>query len=107
MTQPVKDINGNVVREAWQYWPKVDVTITAGDSVVKSKQATLQALQALTQAQITPDNWKLYAAQLDLLDIPGKQDIVKDWRRRFAMQTTPQVPMAMPIAEGIPGGGLV
>jgi len=106
MTQPVKDINGNVVREAWQYWPKVDVTITAGDSVVKSKQATLQALQALTQAQITPDNWKLYAAQLDLLDIPGKQDIVEDWRQRFAMPTTPQMPMAMPIAQGIPGGGM-
>lgn len=99
MTEPVKDINGVVVREAWQYWPKVDVTITAGDSVVKSKQATLQALQALTQAQITPDNWKLYAAQLDLLDIPGKQEIIEDWNARFSMQM-----MADPYAMG--GGGI-
>lgn len=83
MAPEVKDLQGVVVREPWQYWPKVDVTITAGDSVVKGKQATLQALQALTQAQITPENWKLYAAQLELLDIPGKQEIIEGWKNRY------------------------
>lgn len=49
------DLTGKVVREKWTYYPRVDVTITAGDSVVKGKQATLQALQALTASQITPE----------------------------------------------------
>lgn len=92
----VHDLEGNVVRDSWQYWPKVDVTITAGDSVVKGKQATLQALQALTQANITPENWKLYAAQLDLLDIPDKQEIIEGWRNRFEVQNNVLTPGMMP-----------
>ena len=80
----IRDLNGQVVRESWTYWPRVDVTVTAGDSLVRGKQATLQALQALTQAQITAENWKLFAAQLDVLDIPGKQDIIADWEARFS-----------------------
>lgn len=94
---PVLDMNGETVREEWTYWPRVDVTITAGDSVVKGKQATLEALQVLTQSQITADNWKLFAAQLDILDVPGKQDIIAEWREKF---TQP----AMPAAGGQPGG---
>ena len=94
----VRDMDGNVVRESWTYWPRVDVTITAGDSVIQGKQATLQALQGLTQAQITAENWRLFAAQLDVLDIPGKQDIVAEWEQRFT-----QPPMQPP-AEG---GGMV
>ena len=107
----VYDLEGNVVREPWTYWPKVDVTITASDSVAKSKAQTLQTLQALTQSQITADNWRLFAAQLDLLDIPGRQEIVRDWEQRFAMQ--PMMPedqlagggdTGTPIAQqGIPG----
>jgi hypothetical protein len=79
----VLDLNGEVVRESWTYWPKVDVTITASDSVTKSKAQTLQVLQALTQAQVTPENWRLFAAQLDLLDIPGKQEIIDQWQQQF------------------------
>ena len=85
----VRDMDGNVVRESWTYWPRVDVTITAGDSVVRGKQATLQALQALTQSQITAENWRLFAAQLNVLDIPGKQDIIEEWRRRFELGALP------------------
>ena len=95
----VTDLNGNVVREAWSYWPRVDVTITAGDSVIKGKQATLQALQALTVANITPDNWRLYKAQLDILDIPGKQEIIGEWEKRFPAPTEPGTEM-----PGMPGG---
>jgi len=103
----VKDLEGNVVREAWQYWPKVDVTITAGDSVVKGKQATLQALTALTQSQITAENWRLYAAQLDLLDIPGKQEIIDEWKTRFEQQMMLQTMQSgvagMPMIQQTPG----
>ena len=79
----VYDMEGNVVREAWDYYPKVDVTLTAGDSVVKGKQATLSALAQLSQAAVTAENWRLYAAQLEILDIPDKQGIIDYWRRRF------------------------
>lgn len=113
----VRNLRGEVVRDPWQYWPRVDVTITAGDSVVKGKQATLQALQALTQSQITPENWKLYAAQLDLLDIPNKQEIIDEWKTRFDQQAQlQQMQMAMqqmgvpqtPAAQmSLPGGGRI
>jgi len=98
----VRDLNGDVVRESWTYWPRVDVTITAGDGVIRSKQATLQALQSLTQAQITADNWKLFAAQLDILDIPGKQEIVREWEEKFA---APMMPGRE--AGAVSGGGAV
>ena len=90
MPELVDPMSGKTVRESWTYYPKVDVTITAGDSVVKGKQATLQALQGLTASQITAENWKLFAAQLDVLDIPNKQEIVEDWRKRFEQQETMQ-----------------
>lgn len=108
----VRDLSGEIVRESWTYWPKVDVTITASDSVTKSKAQTLQVLQALTQAQVTPENWRLFAAQLDLLDIPGKQEIIDQWQQQFnnpMMGATGGMPTqggapAMPGApEQIPG----
>ena len=88
----VTDPAGNVVREEWKYFPRVDVTITAGDSVAHGKAQTLQTLQALTQSQITAENWRLFAAQLDLMNLPGKQDIIDEWQRRF--ETTIQTPSA-------------
>lgn len=81
----VLDAAGNVVREEWQYFPRVDVTITAGDSIAHGKAQTLQALQALTQSQITAENWKLFAAQLELIDLPGKQEIINEWQQKFAV----------------------
>lgn len=81
----VRDLQGNVVRPSWTYWPRVDVTISAGDSLVRGKESTLQALQALTAAPVTAENWKLFAAQLEVLDLPGKQDIIADWERRFGL----------------------
>ena len=102
-TPAVYDLEtGELVREPWEYWPKVDVTVTASDSVVKGKQATLQALSALTKAAITAENWKLYAAQLEILDIPEKDDIIDDWRRRFE---SPPAPGMAPNAGPILGGG--
>ena len=86
----VLDAAGNVVREEWQYFPRVDVTITAGDSIAHGKAQTLQALQALTQSQITAENWKLFAAQLELIDLPGKQEIINEWQQKFAVPAMPE-----------------
>ena len=91
MTEAVYDEMGNVVREPWEYFPKVDVVLTAGDSVVKGKQATLSALAQLCQANITADNWQLYEAQLEILDIPEKDKIVDLWRQKFGSSVSPQL----------------
>ena len=113
----VSDLAGNIVREEWTYFPKVDVTITAGDSIAHGKAQTLNALQALTQSQITAENWKLYAAQLDLIDLPGKQEIIDEWERRFnimpgtipqsAAQTAPftqgSLTAESPLTQAVPG----
>ena len=98
MQPPVFDlITGQQVRDEWEYFPMVDVTVTAGDGPQKSKMATLQALSALTQAQITADNWKLYAAQLEILDIPEKEEIIDGWRQKFE---APQMPGMAPGMAG-------
>lgn len=96
----VTDPAGNVVREEWKYFPRVDVTITAGDSVAHGKAQTLQALQALTQSQITPENWKLFAAQLDLMNLPGKQEIIDEWQRRFETTIPQSAAQTAPFAQG-------
>ncbi len=91
MTQPaVYDaVTMQRVRDEWEYFPMVDVTVTAGDGAARGKTATLQALSTLTQANITADNWQLYAAQLEILDIPDKDRIIETWRRKFEPQGTP------------------
>ena len=79
----VLDLYGNTVRESWTYWPRVDVSISAGEGILRGKKATLEALQAISTAAITAENWKLFAAQLEILDIPGKQEIINEWKQRF------------------------
>ena len=108
----VMDMAGNVVRDEWEYFPRVDVTITAGDSIAHGKAQTLSTLQALTQSQITAENWRLYAAQLDLINLPGKQEIIGEWERRFAAPAMPAgtIPQSAsptaPFTQGsLEGGG--
>ena len=66
----------------------VDVTDTAGENPIRGRQATLEALQALAKTPVTRENWRLIAAQLELLQIPGKQDIIADWERIFSQSET-------------------
>ncbi len=75
--------------ERWRYFPRVDVSITAVDSVLQGKQATLETLERLSGSSVTAENWKLFAAQLDLLNLPGRQEIIEDWSRRFAEAAPP------------------
>ena len=93
----VLDLDGNVVREAWTYWPRVDVTITASDSLVRGKKATMDMLQGLAGTEVTAANWKLLAAVVDMMDIPGKQDIIDEWERQFSQ---PMMPQQMPQGGG-------
>ena len=102
----VTDQAGNVVREEWKYFPRVDVTITAGDSIAHGKAQTLQTLQALTQSQVTAENWKLFAAQLDLINLPGKQEIIDEWQRRFETTIPQSAAPTAPFAQGSPESGI-
>ena len=70
----------------------MDVTVTAGENPVRGRQATLEALQALAKTPVTRENWRLIAAQLDILQIPGKQDIIADWERTFTQIPEPEIP---------------
>ena len=101
-----------LVHEEQEYWPRVDVTVTAGEGIIKGKQATLRALEGVAQMKVTAENWKIIAAELDILDIPNKKEIIDAWRARFEappppgtaggrMVSAPTVPTAdIPAAEG-------
>lgn len=88
-------MTGDIVSEKRRYWPRVDVTVNAGDGVIRSKAATLQALQNLVAAQVTPDNYKLFEAMVDVLDIPQKQEIIEDWESKFAPAVPPEIVEAL------------
>lgn len=85
-----------IVREAQDYWPRVDVTVTAGEGIIKGKQATLRALEGIAQMNVTSGNWRILAAELEILDIPNKKEIIDGWRAQF------EAPAAQPMA---PTGG--
>ena len=84
MIPPVKDaITGEVVRSGYTYFPRVDVTVTAGDGVARSKAATLEVLDKLAAIQPNQQNYKILSAMLDILDIPQKQEIQHAWEEQF------------------------
>lgn len=84
-----------VTDEGFDYYPRVDVTVTAGDGLSKNPATTVEVLDKLAASQITADNWELLAAELEYLDIPQKQEIIESWRRRFAPTVPPEVTQAL------------
>ena len=88
-------ITGEMVQESTHYWPMVDVTVNAGDGIIRSKAATLQALQNLVGVQVTQDNYKLMSAMVEVLDIPQKQEITQEWQDRFSPAVPPEVIQAL------------
>lgn len=79
------------VRDEYKYYPIVDVTINAGDGIIRSKITTLDILGKLASVPVTPDNYKMLEAQLEILDIPQKQEIIQMWEDRFGNNIPPQV----------------
>lgn len=57
------------------YYPKIDVEITAGDGIRKSKALTLAATQELSQMPINPTNVGIVMSIIDLLDLPNKKEV--------------------------------
>lgn len=91
----VDAVTHQVVREAYTYFPRVDVTVTAGDGVARSKAATLEVLDKLAAIQPTQQNYKILSAMLDILDIPQKQDIQKAWEEQFHPTLPEEVQQAL------------
>lgn len=77
------DVTGEIVRPEKTYFPRVDVTVNAGDGVIRGKQATAQVLEKLAAANVTQANYKLLEAELDVLDIPQKNEIKDFWDSLF------------------------
>ncbi len=84
-----------VTDEGFDYYPRVDVTVTAGDGLSKKPATTVEVLDKLAASQITADNWELLAAELEYLDIPQKQEIIEGWRRKFAPTVPSEVTQAL------------
>lgn len=80
---------------AASYYPRVDVTVSCGDPIGKSPAMTMQVLDKLAATSATEDNWRLLAAELELLDIPGKQEIIERWRQKFEPKIPPAVTAAL------------
>lgn len=96
MLPEVRDaLTGEVVREPRRYYPVIDVTVNAGEGVVKGTRATLETLDKLTMAQVTAENWKIFAAELEILQIPQKTEIVADWEARFGSGVPQEVTQAL------------
>ena len=79
----VDPLTGETIRAGQIYYPRVDVTVSVGNSLGRSPAATVSALEKLIATKVTADNWKLLAAELDYLDIPQKQEIVAEWKKKF------------------------
>ena len=80
----IDPLTGETIRAGQIYYPRVDVTVSVGGSLNRSPAATVSALEKLIATKVTADNWKLLAAELDYLDIPQKQEIVAEWKEKFA-----------------------
>ncbi len=85
---PRDPLTGEPVGERRVYYPRVDVTVSAGNALARSPAATVEALERLAGTQVTAENWELLAAELDYLDLPQKQEIVASWRERFGAGTS-------------------
>ena len=64
------------------YYPRVDCTVVASDSLSKSKAFTVQSLQTLISMGITIENYKIVEAWVDLLNLPQRKEI-KDYLEAY------------------------
>lgn len=80
----VRSLSGEVLRAPREFFPRLDITVQAADGARRDRQTTLEALDSLTRSNITAENWRIFAAELEILDIPERREIVGEWERRFA-----------------------
>ncbi|MFC3797909.1 hypothetical protein [Cohnella sp. GCM10012308] len=93
-----------------QYYPTVDVEISVGEGIKRSKAFTLAATQELANLKITPENVGIVLSIVDLLDLPNSDDIkasieqaVAMQQQMTAMQSAPGAATGQPGASQAPG----
>ena len=74
------------------YYPRIDATVHAGDGVRKSKAFTTAAISDLSKMNITPYNYRIFEAWVDLLDLPNRKEIKEGLEQAFSQP--PQQPGA-------------
>lgn len=88
-------ITGEPISPEHSYYPRVDVTVTAGNALTKNPATTVEILDKLAAIQVTADNYKLVAAELEYLDIPQKNDIINSWKEKFESPVPPEIMQAL------------
>lgn len=78
--------------EATWYYPRIDAVVHAGDGVRKSKAFTTAAISDLSKMNITPYNYRIFEAWVDLLDLPNRKEIKEGLEQAFSQP--PQQPGA-------------
>lgn len=88
-------MTNEIIRGEATYFPRVDVSVTAGDGFAQNPGMTMQVLDKLAAIPVTAENWKLLAAELDILNIPQKAEIIENWKRKFAPVVPEEVMQAL------------
>lgn len=57
------------------YYPRIDAKVNVGDGIQHSKALTLSAIETISKMAITPENYKIVDAMLDVMDLPQSKDI--------------------------------
>lgn len=70
--------------EATWYYPRIDASVHAGDGVRKSKAFTTAAISDLSKMNITPYNYRIFQAWVDLLDLPNRKEIKEGLEQAFS-----------------------
>jgi hypothetical protein len=66
------------------YFPRVDATIHAGDSLAHNKAFTLSFLEGMLAMPITPLNFKIVESMVELVDLPMRKEIIDHLDKMFA-----------------------
>lgn len=90
------------------YFPTVDVEISVGEGIKRSKAFTLAATQELANLKITPENVGIVLSIVDLLDLPNSEDIKKSIENAVDMQMQAAAVKMAPAqtAASAPAGGM-
>jgi hypothetical protein len=83
------DEQTQMMGEPQYYYPRVDAVVNAGDGLNKSKAFTLASTEKLLSLQITPQNYKIVIAMVDIMDLPNRKEIREHLESMFAQ---PQIP---------------
>jgi hypothetical protein len=88
------------------YAPRVDVTITAGDGVTKSKAFTAAAVSDLAKMNITPANAEIVKEWVDLIGLPNRTKIAESIDKALnPVPTAPEAPTLIETMQGEPQQG--